>query len=623
MFNFLRNHSSYAGLFWTQFLGAFNDNLLKNALVIIVTYRCIQLAGMDAKLLVPLAGGIFIFPFFLFSGTAGQIADRYRKSLVITATKVLELFIMTIALLGFTFDNYYLLFSCLFLTGTQSALFGPLKYGVIPELVPQKELLLGNALVSAGTFTAILLGTIAGGTLASVNDGVIYICLGLITISLIGLWQSTKIKSQGAMDESTKVDYSLVIPIWTLLRKLLSRKDLLPIVLAISWFWFAGAASLSAFPHFVKDVMKGDADVATLFLGLFTLGMGFGSIIVEKISKGRAEIGIVPIATLGLSISLFATSYFSTWTPDYQGELMNIPAFLSYPAHWTVILSLLFFSFCGGCFSVPLITLIQQNAPKKELSRFIAASNILNALFMVGSAVFVMVLMKYGTPTIFVVVGVINLAVSFTLYFIYSEFSVRLWAAFIARVLYRLEIRGRENLPENGPYLLAMNHVSFADWLLVMAIVPKPVHFIIDYRYYYAKGMTFWFKQAKLIPIARRSENVEYLDNAFKQVSEYISKDRVIGIFPEGMITRTGELGRIQPGIQKILRKDPVPTVLLSIEGIWGSLLSFEGGRLFFKRPKAFRKKVIMTFSEPIAPENYESETVRKFYINNVHHYEG
>jgi 1-acyl-sn-glycerol-3-phosphate acyltransferase len=623
MFSFLRSHTSYAGLFWTQFLGAFNDNFLKNALVIIITYRGIQLSGLDAKLLVPLAGGIFIFPFFLFSGTAGQIADKYRKSQVITSTKILELIIMIIALIGFTTDNFYLLFTCLFLTGTQSALFGPLKYGVIPELIEQKDLLLGNAIVSAGTFVAILLGTIAGGSLASLENGITLICVGLILIALLGLWNSTRIKTLPAQDENTKVDYSLVVPIWQLLRKLLKDREILPIVFSISWFWFAGAAVLSAFPHFVKDAMRGDADVATLFLGLFTVGMGAGSILVERISKGKAEIGIVPIATLGISVCLFITYFVSDLSHlQTSDELMKLPEFLSHPHNWGAIIGLFLFSLFGGCFSVPLITLVQQHAPKNELARYIAANNILNALSMVASSVFVMVLMKYGTRTVFLAVGAINLVVSFTLYAKYSKFSLRLWASLLGRILYKIKVEGEDKLPAKGPYIVAMNHVSFMDWLLVMATVPEPVHFIIDWRYYYAPGMSFWFKQAKLIPIATRRENSELLDQAFDNISEEIKMGHVLGIFPEGMITRDGELGRIQPGIQKIIKKDPIPVVLLSINGIWGSIFSFHGGKVILKWPKSFRKQVTMTFSDPIAARDYSPEVARSFYKENVHHYE-
>lgn len=622
MFSFLKSHTSYAGLFWAQFLGAFNDNFLKNALLIILTYRGIQLAGLDAKMLVPLAGGIFIFPFFLFSGTAGQISDKYKKSYVIRSTKVLELIIMLIAMVGFTTENFYLLFICLFLTGTQSALFGPLKYGVIPELVGPENLLLGNAIVSAGTFVAILLGTIAGGSLASLDKGITLICVGLILVALIGLWNSFRIKELDAQDASTKVDYTLVIPIWHLLKRLLSDKKILPIVLSISWFWFAGAAALSAFPIFVKDVMRGDADVATLFLALFTVGMGTGSILVEKISKGRAEIGIVPIATLGISISLFATYFVSDISHLHQSnQLINISEFIKHPENWGAMFSLFAYSLFGGCFSVPLITLVQQHAPKKELARYIAANNILNALSMVISSIFVMVLMKYGTRVIFVAIGIINLVVSFTLYAKYSKFSLRLWAGFIANILYKVKIINAESLPKNGPYIVAVNHVSFMDWLLVMASVPEPVHFIIDYNYYYAPGMPFWFKQAHLIPIATRRESAEVLEAAFENISKEIKEGSVLGIFPEGMITRDGSLARIQPGIQKIIKKDPIPIVLLSIEGIWGSIFSFEGGKVILKFPKSFRKKITMTFSDPIEPHVYNPEMATNFFKENVEIY--
>ena len=610
-------------LFWTQFLGALNDNFFKNALVILVTYKAVTLAGMKPELLVPLAGGIFIFPFFIFSATAGQIADKFEKSLVIRATKISELVVMIIASVGFYLDNYELLFFVLFLMGGQSAFFGPLKYGVIPSLVPPEKLVLGTAFVSAGTFIAILIGTITGGLVAGLDGYVLPLSLGLCFLSALGIFVSTFLKPVPVHDKDVKVDLTFLKPTWDILRLTMRDKQVFYTVLGISWFWFLGSGVLSLVPTMVKNILNGDNTVATFFTAVFTVGMGFGSFLTEKISFKKVEIGIVPISAFGMSIFLVDMCFMAKSVPVITAtSQFGLAEFFSHGYAWRAVFDLFMISTFGGGYIVPQMAYIQEISDPAVLSRTIAGNNIWNALFMVVAAGIIMGLSSLGLPNTFLVLGIFSFIASFILYALYSKNTVRLWGWFLSHIMYRVEFKGTENLPENGPYIIASNHISFVDWLLIYAAVKSPVQFIIDWSYYYAPMGPFWFRQAGLIPIATKKESEEVLKKAFDDIHQNLDNGAILGIFPEGWISRDGEMRRFQPGIQKILKEKPVPVVLCGIDGLWGSIFSFEGGKVLTKFPKRFRRKVTLTFSAPIDPEKYDVKEAEKIMRSFVSHYD-
>ncbi len=609
-------------LFWTQFFGALNDNVFKNALIIIITYKAIVLAGLDSKLLVPLAGGVFIFPFFIFSATAGQIADRFEKSTVIRMTKVTELIFMVLASLGFYLNNFYLLMAVLFFMGAQSAFFGPLKYGIIPVLLKEEELTQANAFVTAGTFIAILLGTIIGGGVASSGDIYYLIIVAIIGFSLLGLCCSFFIEKTKSGTKEVEVQYNLIASTWKILSKSTKNKVAIKLILGISWFWFLGAAILSLLPHFCKDVLGGDGTVTTVFLAIFTIGMGLGSFFSNKLSTEGPEMGLPAISALLMSIFLFDLAFLGTMGSHHEGELLNLWQLAGRFIMWRGAFDLLIVSILGGMYIVPQMTQLQISMPRAELSRYIAANNIWNALFMVSAAVMLMVLAPWGIGTSFLVLAGLSFLASLLLYARYSVFSIRLWMKLISNIIYRVEVKGLENLPKNGPYIIAANHVSFIDWLILMGALPHPVRFVIDWTYYYAPMGPFWFDQAGLVPIATRKESEEVLVKAFEHISEVIENGDVLGIFPEGWLTRDGKMRRFQPGILKILKKDPVPVNIIAINGLWGSTFSFKGGRVLMKFPRRFRAKITLTISPPISPGEYCNQKAQDFIRQHVDHYE-
>jgi len=607
-------------LFWTQFLGALNDNFFKNAMVILIAYQGVKLWGLESAMLVPAAGGIFILPFFLFSATAGQIADKYEKATIIKVTKITEFIIMCVASLGFYLGNFQMLFFVLFCMGTQSAFFGPLKYGIIPALVDDDELVVANAFVTTGTFIAILVGTIMGGQFVSFENYVFPLAIGLTAFSGLGILSSQFINKVGVVYPDIKVDYTFFRPTWEILKITARDKKIFKTVLGISWFWFMGAAILSILPTYCKDVLGGDKSVGTLFLALFTIGMGVGSFIVAKISHKKVEIGVVPTAGVVMGIFLIDL-YFMPQLYSKPTELIGLSEFMAKPWAWRAVLDLFVISVFGGMYTVPQMTYIQEISDPGVLARTIAGNNIWNALFMVSASVVVMLLVPKGIPTVCLILGVLHILVSYIVYWFYSEHAARFWMKIIANTFYKVKVKGEENVPE-GPFILASNHISFVDWVILMGTLKDPIRFVIDYNYYYMPMGPFWFRQAKLVPIATKKEDPEVLKKAFDKIGEHLAEGATLGIFPEGWISRDGKMRKFQPGILKILKDNPVPVVLVSLDGLWGSIFSYHGGKVVFKWPKLFsRREVTVTIHKPIMPEDYTSKEAEKIMISAVSDY--
>lgn len=595
----------------------------------LITYKSVKIGSLDSALLVPMAGGIFIFPFFIFSATAGQMADKFQKAKLIKVIKFIEIVIMALASLGLYLNNYTMLMVVLFFMGTQSAFFGPIKYGIIPSLVPPSKLVLANAFVSAGTFIAILIGTITGGAFVELDSYVTALSIGLLALAAIGYLFSIKVQDvpiplgeEGA--EGLKVDYTFLKPTWQILRLTMKDHGIFRTVLGISWYWFLGAAILSLLPLFVKNNLHGGSQVATFFLALFTVGMGFGAFLTEKVSEKKVEIGLVPISALGMSfflVLLFIVGEVSSSTVA-TGELLTIGEFFKGPYSILASISLFGMATFGGGYIVPQMSYLQSIAKPSELSQTIAGNNIWNALFMVVAAVSVMVMTKtIGISRSFLVLALINFLHSFPLYFNYSEKTLRLWMRFLSKVFYKVRVVGGDDFPEEGPVIIVCNHVSFVDWMILMGVIKRPIHFVIDWNYYYLPTGPFWFRQAGLVPIATRKESEEVLNKAFDLIHSDLDEGSVLGLFPEGWITRDGKMRRFQPGVNKILKNRPVPVVYAALDGLWGSIFSFSGGRVLLKFPRSFRSQVTLHLSSPIAAEDYDPKEAERWIQERVSHY--
>ena len=414
-------------LFWTQFLGAMNDNVLKNAMVVLITYKGLSVAGLDAPSIVALSGGVFILPFFLFSMTAGQLADKYEKSRIVRYVKIWELFITLLASAGFYYHDVIWLLGALFMMGTHSTFFGPVKYSALPDLVEKDQLVKANAYVELGTFLAILIGTIMGGFLVSLQGGEVYAIVAINLFALIGVFTSWGVPQLPSQAKDLKVSFNPITPIADTMRLLKDKKDVWIGILAISWFWFYGAAVLSILPTYCKDYLRVDEHVVTAFLAMWTFGIGAGAILCEKLSQKRTELGIVPIGAAGLSIFLLDLSRFRPELyPAHEG-LMSLSQFLATAYGWHLLIDFLLIAVSGGLFIVPLYTLMQERSEAIYRSRVIAGNNVMNAVFIVVSAVLVMVLhaVKFTVSETLFVVAILNITVSVYIFLATPEYFNR------------------------------------------------------------------------------------------------------------------------------------------------------------------------------------------------------
>ncbi|WP_062264339.1 MFS transporter [Endozoicomonas arenosclerae] len=598
--------------FGTQFLGAFNDNVYKNCLMLMVVFAGASVLPASADTMVNLAAGLFILPFFLFSGTAGQIADKYEKSEIIRKIKLVEIAIMAVAAFAILTQSFTAMLVLLFLMGTQSAFFGPVKYALLPQALKDEELVGGNALVEMGTFVAILAGTIGAGFLIEFPDANQWIAGSVIVFSILGYLCSRGIPKMPSTAPDLKLDWNPVTQTLRTLRYAKADKATFQSILAISWFWALGAAYLTQLPNFASDVLSGGPQVVTLMLAVFTIGIALGSLICERLSGNIIEIGIVPLGSLGLSI--FAIDLFFAITP-VTAPLMSAGEFLSHPSNIRVLFDLAMIGFSGGIFIVPLYALIQQRAKPEQRAQIIAANNVLNSLFMVGSAaagIVMLGVLDLSIPTFFLTLAVVNLAVVAYVYSQVPEFVLRFVIWMLSHTMYRVTHKHLENIPQEGAAVLVCNHVSYVDALLIGGAVKRPVRFVMDKTIYSFPVLNRFFKLSKTIPICPEHKDPETFHQAFEKISEELRAGHLVCIFPEGKLSKDGRLGEFKKGIEKILENDPVPVVPMALKGLWGSVFSHKDGQALTTRPRRFWSKVECIAEPPVPAQNSNASLLEK-----------
>ncbi|WP_458763473.1 MFS transporter [Cupriavidus basilensis] len=599
----------FAPFFWTQFLGAMNDNLFKVAFTSLVTYHTALFDGADAKSAAFLISAIFIAPFVLFSATSGQIADKIEKSRLIRLVKTLEIAIMLLGLAGFAMHSAPLLYTGTFLMGLHSTLFGPVKFAYLPQHLDETELVGGNGLVEMGTFVAILLGTLLGGELAGLTHGEkvvgpFYVGAACVVLALAGRVVSARVPDSPAPQPDLRINWNPFTETWRNLKLARTDRTVFLSLLGISWLWFLGATFLTSFFSFAKDVLGGDQNVVTLLLAVFSLGIGTGSLLCERLSGRHVEIGLVPFGSIGMTV--FAVDLFLASNGERHSELSGLAGFAADPRHWRVLIDLFLLAMFGGFYSVPLYALIQSRCAPTHRARIIAANNILNSFFMIGSSLLAVVLTQAGfsIPQLFLVVGMLNAVVAIYIYSLVPEFLLRFIAWILVHTVYRLKRVNAEHIPAEGAAVLVCNHVSFADAVVLMAASPRPVRFLMDHRIFKVPLMSWFFRQAKAIPIAPAHEDPVMLERAYDEVARALAGGDLVCIFPEGKITATGELNPFKQGVQQIIRRTPVPVVPMALRGLWGSFFSRKGGNAM-SRP--FRRGILnrleLVVGDPIAPE--------------------
>ena len=592
--------------FLTQALGAFNDNVFKNALIILITFLTVGLNDEQVHQYTNLAAGLFILPFFLFSATSGQLADKYDKARLAQAVKLLEIAIMVVAAVGFTQSNIPLLLAMLFMMGLHSTLFGPLKYGILPQVLDDKELIGGNGLIEMATFLAILLGTLLGSSLIRIEgDGHFWVAVVAIALAAIGLGTALAMPKAAPVDPDLKINWNPFSETWRNLQLLRCNRAVLLSCLGISWFWFFGSMYFTQLPSYTKQVLGGDPGVYTMLLALFSVGIGLGSMLCERLSGHKVEIGLVPFGAIGMT--LFGADLFFAWPNPVGEQHLAIRQFLAQPGAWRVLFDLVGMAIFSGFFIVPLFALVQSRSDPKRRSRVIAANNILNALFMVVAAVTAVVLLnvfKFTIPQLLLATAVLNALVAIYIFTLVPEFLMRFLVWIIVNTLYRLKVEGLDKVPDEGPCVVVANHVSFVDALIIGGSVRRPIRFVMDHGIFRIPVLSFIFRTAKAIPIASAKVDPALLERAYAEVDRALAEGEVVGIFPEGAITRTGEMLPFRPGIERILAARAVPVVPIALRGLWGSLFSRKDSALGRARlPRRFWSRIAMVVGDPVPPD--------------------
>ncbi len=598
--------------FVTQAFGAFNDNIFKNGLAAMLVFESSQLAGLNTNQVVNLSAMVFILPFFLFSAMFGQFADKYEKSVQIRRIKLFEIFIMLAATLGFWLDSVLLLLGVLFLLGFQSTMFGPIKYGIIPQVLKRNELVGGNALVEMGTFVAILAGTIAGPLLMGIDaDWPVWVSGTALLVAVVGYLTSRGIPDAPAVAPDLKINWNFLTETVRNIRFIRENRIVLNSVLGISWFWFFGATFLVQIPSFSETVLGGDERLMSTLLAMFIIGISTGSLLCEKLSGGQVEIGLVPFGAMGLT--LFGIDmYFAS--PTEPAVFTSLSHFFAVGANWRIVFDLLMIGVFSGFYIVPLYALVQQRTAPSHRSRVIAGNNILNAFFMVISAVIAMLLLGsigFSIPELFLFTAILNLVVAAYIFSIVPEFLVRFLAWILIHTIYRVDVKGIENIPESGAVIIAANHVSFVDPLIVGGVIRRPVRFVMYYKIFQLPVLKFIFKTSKAIPIAAHHEDPEILQQAYQRIHEVIEEGELLGIFPEGRITTNGEIHSFKKGVEKIVTEQAVTVIPVALCNLWGSLFS-RRDPLHKRRPYKFRARIELRIGKPILPEDLTAERLER-----------
>ena len=606
----LLSQRRFAPFFWTQFLGAFNDNLFKTALLVALTYDALSWTTIAPGLLNNLIPGLFILPYVIFSATAGQIADKVEKGRLARFVKLLEVGIMLIAGIGWMTHTLWLLIAAVVGMGVHSTLFGPVKYAYLPQHLKPEELVGGNGVIEMGTFVGILLGEVAGAMLVAYKPfGIELVAGASLLMALTGLAASWRIPSSPAPAPELKINHNFLTESVRNLRFSAQNRTVFLSMLGNSWFWFYGALVLSQFPVYAKDYLHGDHSVFVLLLTVFSLGIGIGSLLCEKLSGRKVEIGLVPFGSIGLSlfgIDLYFASlgYTNTATVDAF-------ALIALPGAPRILADLVLIGVFGGFFIVPLFALIQTRCDPKHVSRTIAGMNILNALFMVAAAGVAIVLLGQGfsIPQMFLVTALLNALVAIYIFSLVPEFLVRFLAWLLIHTVHRVATVDVERIPDEGPAVLVCNHVSYVDAIVIGAASPRPIRFVMDHRIFKMPLLGWIFRTAKAIPIAPAKEDPFLMERAFIDIAQALHEGDLVCIFPEGKLTSTGEMNEFRGGIAKIVERSHVPVIPMALRGLWGSVFTRDPGNLFERSfSRGWRSKLALAVGMPVAPKEATPE---------------
>ncbi|MFC0679837.1 MFS transporter [Lysobacter korlensis] len=611
-------HSQYALLrqrrflpfFLTQSLGAFNDNVYRQAIIGLLFY--LNVSSDDKALYANLAPALFILPYFLFSAIAGQIAEKLEKSRLIRTTTAMEIAIMSLAAVGFLTQNLVVLLIALFFTGVQSTLFGPVKYSILPAVLHSRELTGGNGLVEMGTSISILIGMIVGGLIFDVGgaQGPWIAATAIIALAVTGHLVSRAIPHVAPGAPELHVQWNPLPESIAILRLAKRQLAVRNAILGVSWFWFVGTVLTAQLPAYAELHLGGDAGLYIAALALFSIGTGIGSLLCEKLSARTVEIGLVPLGAFGISAFLLDLYFQRQGLAPLRVD--SFIAFLEAPGGWRIAFDLVGIGFSSGVFVVPLFALIQSRTPGSEMSRVIAGMNIQNAAFIVLAAVLGLLAQRafgISIPQLLLALAIANALVAVWIFTIVPEFLMRFLSWVLVRALYRLRARGIDHIPDEGAALVVCNHVSYMDALILAASIPRPVRFVMYYKIFNIPVMRWIFKTAKAIPIAGAREDPALMQRAFDEIDAALADGQIVGIFPEGALTKDGAIAPFKGGVERILERRPVPVIPMALRGMWASMWSRRDTRRGRTRlPRRLRAQVEVVAEAPLHGERVDAQ---------------
>jgi 1-acyl-sn-glycerol-3-phosphate acyltransferase len=604
----------FAPFFWTQFLGAFNDNLFKTALIVILTFDATHWTTLEPSLITNLIPGLFILPYVLFSATSGQIGEKMEKAQLSRLIKWLEICIMTVAGIGWMTQSLWLLLLGVFGMGTHSTLFGPVKYAYLPQQLKPEELTGGNGMVEMGTFVGILLGQVMGDVIVMHKPyGIPFVAAGTIGFAVLGLLTAYRIPVTPAPMPELKINWNPFSESIRNIRYSAQNRTVFLSMLGNSWFWFYGAMVLAQFPVYAKNYLHGDHSVFVLLLTVFSLGIGAGSLLCEKLSGRKVEIGLVPFGSIGLTL-FGADLYFAS--EAFGGKAaVDALGLLAEAGSWRIVFDVIMLGVFGGFFIVPLFALIQLRSDPKHLSRTIAGMNILNALFMVAAAGVAILLLGQGLsiPQLFLATALMNAVVSIYIFSLVPEFLMRFLAWMLIHSVHKVKTIDADRIPDEGAAVLVCNHVSYVDAIVIGAASPRPIRFVMDHKIFNTPFLGWIFRTAKAIPIASASEDPWLMEKAFVDIAHALHDGELVCIFPEGRLTSTGEINEFKGGIAKVVERSQVPVIPMALRGLWGHMLSRSKDNLLQRAfRKGLRSRLALAVGIPVAPVDVTPELLQQ-----------
>lgn len=603
-------------LFVTQFLSAFNDNIYKNAMVILITFVISKGSPEHEQMMVTMAAGVFIMPFFLFSALAGQLADKFDKAKLSRTIKFFEIVITSIGSYGLYQQSIPILMGALFLMGMHSTFFGPIKYSILPDHLHEDELIGANAFIEASTFLAILIGTLIGGLLIITSHGVFLTSVVMLAVAITGWISSFYIPLAPAPQPKLKINKNLINETWNLLKSATENRDVFLAIMGISWFWLVGGSFLSQFPTFTKDILHASAPVVSLFLAAFSIGIAIGSMACNRLLHGEINAKYIPLAILAMSIFLgdvhFATNHL---TFAEGAELLTVKQFISYWHNWRVLIDFSLLSIAGGLYIVPLYAILQVRSEEHNRSRMVACNNIVNALFMALASFIIIILLKLhlSITQIFLVVAIMNTAVAVYITKLIPHVIVQSFVKWILVSLYRVKVKGLDNYRSiKGRMVIVANHTSFIDALIISAFLPDKLTFAINTHI----ARKWWIKPLLALVDAFPIDPTKPMST--KSLIKGVKANKKLLIFPEGRLTMTGSLMKIYEGPGMVADRADAMILPIRIEGAQYSPFSRLRGKVRIRMfPKI--RLTIMEAQKFEVPKDIRGRTRRQIISTKLY----